>query len=185
MLNKFIVFLVLIIALGFAGENYNGYLDTVLVSDTLGAGDAFYSAAMNLSEDEDIRLLVKANDTSEAGLTDDSIAIYYGYQTGKETLGSDGEAYNAWDGEMIIDTMLASEFGAVGSGTIEASGTLTRTWGGADTTNVSGFAYQSRWFVPEWDHRIRFFVKGLAANKKGSALHLVLEVGRRLDIPTK
>lgn len=185
MLNRIVLVVVLFASFLFASENYNGFLDTVLVSDTLGAGDLFYSAAMNLSKDEDIRLLVKANDTAETGFADDSVAVYYGYQTGKATLGSDGERYTAWDGEMIIDTMLASEYGAVGSGTIAATGVLTRTWGGADTSNVSGFAYQSRWFVPEWDHQIRFFVKGITGNKQASALHLVLEIGRRLKIPTK
>ena len=183
---KIISIMVLLVVASFgANVNYNGYKDVTAVTDTLGESGTAYSAVFNLSEYEDARLVVKANDTGEAGFASDSVALEYGYQTGSPTLNASGVVDTVWDGVIVIDTMLASDFGAVGAGTSASTGVMTRTWGGADTLSVTGYAVQSRWFVPEWDVLIRFFATGLAANNKDAALDLELEVKRRVSIPTR
>lgn len=184
---KILLALITLALFSYGQENYNGFLDTTSITDTLMHADSVaYSAVYGLSKNEDIRLLVKANDTSSAVYATDSVGIFYGYQTGHVTLNSSGVRDTAWDGEMIIDTMLSSEFGdGLTGGVIAPSGVLTRLWGGADTLNITGYAYQTRWFVPEWDVLIRYFVRGMDENNKASAIELILEHKRRIFIPMR
>ena len=185
MFRRIMMILLMAVFFVFGYENYNGWDVSYGISDTLGAGEYSYTAASRLSQYEDIRVIVKCDDTTTAGFASDSVAIEYGYQTGTVTLNSAGNKDTLWDDLIVIDTMLDSDFGTVGSGTVASSGVLTHTWGGADTLSVSGYATQSRWFVPEWDFLIRFFVKGLAGNNADDNLELYLEPKRRIYIPTK
>ena len=185
MKSKFIVLLLLAATLCVAGENYSGFLDTTSITETLTTGTTVYTDPYKLSKFEDIRLIVKCDDTTSAVFATDSVAFFYGYQTGTIVLDSAGARDTIYDDPMTIDSMLASEFGTLGSGTMTAAGVLTRTWGGADTLSVTGYAVQSRWFVPEWDYLIRFWVTALGDNLQASPLVLFLEPKRRLEIPTR
>lgn len=185
MVKNLILMLLCIVAFSYGVENYSGFDQQSNITDTLGAGDVAYSSVYNLSKWEDIRLVVKCDDTTSAGFASDSVAVFYGYQTATVVLNSSGGRDTLYDDRIVLDTMLSSEFGTVADGSVAASGALTRTWGGADTLSVSGYACQSRWFVPEWDYLIRFFVQGLAGNKAGAALELSVEPKRRVFIPTR
>ena len=185
MFKKLMMVLLVSVFFCFGYENYGGWDESYAISDTLGAGEIEYTAASRLSQYEDIRVIVKADDSTEAGFASDSVAIEYGYQTGTLTLNSSGEKDTLWDDLIVLDTMLSSDFGTVGSGLVASSGALTHTWGGADTLSVTGYATQSRWFVPEWDFLIRFYVKGLAGNLAGDNLDLYVEPKRRIYIPTR
>lgn len=168
--------------LSYGQSNYNGWLDTSGITDTLAADSIAYSSSFQLSRHEDIRLLVKVDDTTSAGFAADSVQLRYGYQTGHATLNGSGLRDTAWDELIILDTLSSDNFGSTTEGSVAFDGTLTRAWGGVDTTNVAGYAYQSRWFVPEWDVYIRFFVYGMAGNNADAALLFYFELKRRLYV---
>lgn len=124
-------------------------------------------------------LLLKVNDTTEAGFASDSIEIGWGYQLGYLTTtstsanGSGGatDKDTAWttSGMVSVDTVAASGLGASDGGSYStAQGIATYTWSGAsgeaDTTRVTGYAVQVRRVqIPHAD-LVRFYVDGLADN---------------------
>lgn len=182
---KFLSVLLVAAFFVFGRENTTGFLDTAAITDTLTTGTVAYTRCYPLSEYEDMRLLIKVDDTTAAGYAIDTVGIIVGYQTGCIALNSSGLRDTVYDDLITIDTILSSEFGDVGSGTLASSGVLTHSWGGADTLSVSGFAVASRWIIPEWDQYIRFWVEGLASNNQNAPLKLYIEPKRRVFIPTK
>jgi len=168
--------------------NWNGYDDTVSIVG-VDSGSTKYSRALGLSGYEDIRAVIMVDDTSIAGLGADSIVIQWGYQT--MCLSMDSIAINdgiindttidtVWDDRITIDTVDVDSFGVSNVGSLAYDGTLTRTWGGVDTANVSGYAYQSRWFVPEWDVGLRYWATGLLGTSSGDSLVIIIDTKRRL-----
>jgi len=178
----------LLSAVGFntsAAENASGWRDTVGIATKCTTGVLVSTKCFPLSDFEDIRLVVKVNDTATAGFKSDSVGLIIGYQTGIEVLNGSGVRDTAFESRVILDTLLSSEFGAVPEGLSNADGSITIAKGGADTSSVTGFATTSYWFVPEWDGLIRFWVKGLSSNEKTNALRLFLEPRRRLWVKTR
>ena len=162
--------------------NWVGYNDTVIFF--IGGDDTIrYSRPFNLSDFEHMRLIAKANDTSAAGLVNDSIKVGWGYQTGSITLNSSGLKDTLWNTSQRIrvDTMNSTKVAPVG-GTVDSAGTITQTWGQADTlSGVSGFYVQSRNFPVNWDEIIRFWVVGVAGNNVARQVKIVIDVKRRLS----
>jgi hypothetical protein len=169
----------------FGANNSTGWLDTVGITARCTTGVVANTKCFQLSEYEDIRLLVKVNDTSSAAYSTDSVSFIVGYQTGVEVLNGSNLRDTLFGSKIILDTVSASEFGTVAEGLSASDGSITLARGGFDTLSVTGFATGTYWFVPEWDGLIRFWVKGLAANNKGSALKLFLEPKRRIGVSVK
>lgn len=168
-----------------AAENASGWLDTCGIATKCTTGVLVSTKCFQLSDFEDIRLIVKVNDTATAGFKSDSVGLIVGFQTGIEVLNGNGARDTCFEGRVILDTLLASEFGAVAEGLSGPDGSITILRGGADTSSVTGFATASYWFVPEWDGLIRFWVKGLSSNEKTNALKLFLEPRRRIIVKTR
>lgn len=190
-MKKMVFWLLLACLSTFALENWTGWKDTLAVRDTLDSATAYYTNPTLLSQYENIRLIVLCDDTAEAGFSGDSVNFRYGYQTGAKVLDTNSQTLytivdTAWDDRIVLDTFTVDSFGVAHVGTYGSDGTLTRTWKNVDTTYVSGYAYQSRNFSPEWDLFIRFWVESLGgANADGKALRLFLVPIRRVYSNTR
>lgn len=170
---------------GYSAPNATGWGDAHRITAICTTGVIAYTKVYPLSDYEDMRVIVKVNDSTAAGFGSDSVSFIFGYQTGIEVLNGSGLRDTCWDDRINIDTLTRSGFGIVGSGTTNSDGTVNRVWAGSDTLSVTGFATKSRWIVPEWDGLVRLWVQGLAANKKGARLVLLLEPRRRLGVRTR
>jgi hypothetical protein len=170
---------------GYSAGNTTGWNDTARITAICTTGVVAYTRVYPLSDFEDMRIVVKVNDSTAAGFASDSVSFSFGYQTGIEVLNSLGKRDTCWDDLITVDTVNKSDFGTRGSGVSASDGSVTRTWGGADTLLVTGFATMSRWVIPEWDGLVRLWVRGLAANKKGAPLVLFLEPRRRVEARTR
>jgi len=170
---------ILTLAVQGAIQNQSGYLDTAKAnvrSDSL-----YYSRGFDLSGLEDIRAILLVNDTSAAGFANDSVNIQWGYQTFSLVMNSSGKADTAYDQRIVLDTVVTASFGTVATtiGSSGSDGSITRSTKLIDTSYVTGYATQSKWFLPEWDVGIRFWFKGLTGNKTASYVKCILTVQRR------
>lgn len=148
--------------------NWNGWGDTSTVwVDSVGT--TVYTGSYSLTDGEDCRVLLLVDDTSSAGFADDSIQVQWGYQTWSWCLNSSGVVDTCFDVPVVLDTAKNDSLGKMETGSVAANGDLTRTLGQLDTTYCAGFAVQSRWFVPEWDTRVRFWATGLTGNNASGA----------------
>lgn len=160
--------------------NWNGWLDTSSIGSVLVDGTVQYTRARSLTDGEDIRIICKVNDTAETGFASDSIYFEWGYQTGDKCLNGSDLLDTCWDDRIVIDTMNLDSLGTDNVGYTSADGSITRYYGGADTSNVTGFAIQSRWIVPEWGTMFRIWVNSLGDPSKDAAgLDLYFDVKRR------
>ena len=141
--------------------NWNGLNDTANINDTLKANAVRYTKAFRLSAFEDCRAIFKINTLNAGGLGTDSTFCRWGYQTFSLTYDSAGNTDTAFDERVILDTCSVDSFGKVKLGYSAINGALTKYSRDVDTSNITGFACQTRWFVPEWDTYIRFWVLAL------------------------
>lgn len=147
---------VLLFTLGaFAQDgNWNGYGDTTRIAEfkstTTKYGKAFPWR-------ESMRLNLFANDTSAAGFANDSLSIEWGYQTGHYAFTTTNSSSPVW----VWTTAVPAE---------------TLNVAGADTTSVTGYAIQDVLVTPPYNAFVRIWVKGLAANEKGSNIKLYGQV---------
>lgn len=187
-MKKALIFVIFAFSALFADDNWNWLRDTLAVTSGFDSAVTVYTTALPLSGSEDIRVVVKADDTSNAGHSGDSIHFEYGYQTGSLCLDTGNNADTCWDDLVILDTFDLDSLGVsqksyVKTGT--SHGTLVKYWNRhADTTHCTGYSYQSRWFVPEWDGLIRFWATGMQ-NNCACALDLVFDVKRRKWVPVR
>ena len=163
-------------------QNQIGYLDTSKVkvrSDSL-----YYSRGYDLSGMEDIRAILLVNDTSAAGFKSDSVNIMWGYQTFSVALNSSNVPDTVFDQKIILDTVVTASFGNLPAayGSAAYDGSTTRSTKLIDTLSVTGYASQSKWFIPEWDEGIRFWFKGITGNKTLTGVKCILTVKRRVYI---
>ena len=189
-MKRISLLLLILVSFCFSGEdlNWNGWEDTVAISSTLAVGTTYYTKAFALSRYDNIKLMVKCNDTTNAGFAGDSVNFGYGFQTGVETENSSGLRDTAWmeEDRFDIDTMVVDSFGVGSKGYVGADGTLNRFWNNAsDTSSVTGFAIQRRQFSPEWDVLIRFYILPITGNLTGSPLNLIFQVDQRKHQPVK
>jgi hypothetical protein len=165
-----------------AGLNWNGLLDTAIITG-FKADSLKYSKGFPLSQYEDIRASLKVDDTDVTGFYGDSVDIQWGWQTFHLCYNSSGVADTCFDQRVIADTLDTAAIGKceVVLGTSDSSGVVFRSHKYADTLGCSGFAVQSKWFLPEWDEYVRFWVKGIVGNNRvaGGALRVVVDVKRR------
>jgi len=144
-----------------------------------------YTEVFNLSGYENLRIDVYVNDTSSAGFSADSTEFIWGIQTGHFTKDSAGSNDTAWNPiKYLCDTLsrLDSSYTKADSNFVEIDGddSYTNVKKLTDTLNVTGYAYQTCNFAPNYDVLYRGWVKGIANNDKSSFLDIrMLFVQRR------
>lgn len=165
------------IALAGKPDNWNGYGDTVRVSGMY-ASQTVYGLPMNLTDYEDMQIVMKVDDTTGTGFAGDSVAFHWGYQSGCVILNSSGAKDTVWQtmDMVVLDTCFVDSFGLMVKGKQAYDGTITKTLKGVDTTSITGWAVQKRWVVPMWDVLIRPWAQGLGGkNIKTNAKCLKLQ----------
>lgn len=146
-----------------------------------------FSKVFKLTAGENIRVVLKANDTTTVRFASDSLGISWGYQTLCPCNNSSGVADTCVDQLIKLDSLVPAGFGDNSAvvGTTDADGTITRSVAIGDTVKCSGYVTQSKWFQPEWDVYVRFWVKGIANNKKTVAVPAIIDVLRRVGVQTR
>lgn len=161
-------------------QNWKGYLDTTIMW-VAGTSTMKYSKVYPMTETENMSLVTMANDTSEVRLGGDSTRIVYGYQIGNLVINGSGALDTAWAVQDTIDTLCASGFQSKeGGGRVLNDGTISETWGKADTLSVSGYATQTRPIQPYWGAVIRFWYQGITGNSAGTPVKVVAALVRRV-----
>lgn len=166
----------------FGAQNWNSAADTAMVNDTITNAEVVYTKAFNLSDYEDVRAIMMVDDTTAAGFASDSVNFIWGYQTGNQVINASGAFDTIWDARVTIDTVATASFGTWAiEGTIGPSGALTRSESKVvDTTMVTGYAVQSKIFVPQWDMFNRYWIQGVTGNLTGGPNVYVVKQSRRL-----
>lgn len=170
-------------------DNSNGYLDTACCracSTTV----AWFSKGFRLANYGNLRISVRAQDTSAAGYANDSVNGKWGYQTYHlgQTTGTTVDT--VFDEPVVVDSFkmttsanLRNFSSAVAvNGTYDSLGNLVRNWGVIDTVGFASWATQTRLVAPEWDVYVRFFWVGLTGNRvagkiKGPLFQMVRSMG--------
>lgn len=182
-MNKGFVCLFLLFSLAISQTfNYSG-IDTSVISGLSGTTEK-YSKVYSLSQYENVRIDVQANDTSSAGFVSDSIKFGWWVETGRFTYNSTGR----WDTAWTIMTPLALDTFDITTAAnmtvtaipLQVDGTFETVVKKIDTLSVSGVAYMTKQFSPEWDVLFRIGHKGLTGNKGESPLWLRDVVYRRV-----
>lgn len=185
---KAIVLLLALFAMSFAQLNYQMVSDTSIISGFYSDTTA-YSRTYALSQYENLRVDVYADDTTNTGFNGDSIKFWWWIETGHLTVNSSDVYDTAWSTiwPLSVDTfdILTSANMTVTPSRVLADGTYDYPLKYIDTTNVSGFAYQSRVVVPEWDVYFRIGFEGLTGNLTGEYIKLQANVFRRVYLRTK
>lgn len=169
-------------------DNYNGWKDTSQIA-TFKADSLKYSKVFLLSQNENLRVDILANDTSSAGFKSDSMKLYWGIQLGHPTLnGTAGSIDTFWSPEHIMaDTfdLTTTTNAAVAYRGIDSTGAYTNRPFLHDTLSVSGYAVQSRNIRPDWDVFFRVWIKGLTKNNVKEFVLARVAVYRRIGTNTR
>jgi hypothetical protein len=167
-------------------KNWGGYLDTTIlwINNTT---TVKYSKIYNLTEAAALSLVTMANDTAAAGFANDSTKILYGFQVGGPVLNASGTMDTAWGGLDTLDTLSKVGYGATqGNGRYSiATDLISETWGLADTSKVTGYAYQIRPIRPyNWDVFIRAWYVGQTGTRLATPTKVVSVFKKMIGIPT-
>jgi hypothetical protein len=183
-MRRIAVVLLALAGIALAQRNTDGWKDTLSITDTLKTTTK-YTRAMSITDGEDVRVLCKADDTASTGFSTDSLMFRWGYQLGLLTQNSTPAKDTIWSVRTVLDTLSVDSLGKDTVNVTAAAGTITSYWlKHADTTDVSGYAVQDRWFVPEWGELIRFWAQGLTGQREGAAIVLIFELHQRQYVPT-
>jgi len=135
-----------------------------------------FTKAFNLSNGENCRMIIMANDTTNAGLTADTLMGSWGFQTGSII----GRADTVWDVPYRIDTLDLTNKSAIYQynsllyvAELALDGTETRAKGMYDTLG-GVFAKQSVSVSPPWDVVWRFWFQPLTGSKRGQVIFRVV-----------
>ena len=164
-----------------ATDNWSG-IDTANTANLYAKYDTVkFSKVFKLTAGEHIRVILKANDTTTVRFAGDSIGIRWGYQTMCPCNNSSSVSDTCADQLIKLDSLLPGGMTDISTivGYVDADGVITRSNGYSDTVKCSGYATQTKWFQPEWDVYIRFWVRGIANNKKTVAVPAIIDVQRR------
>jgi hypothetical protein len=162
--------------------NWNGLIDTAVITG-FKSDSVKWTKAFPLSQYEDIRVILKARDTAVVGFKFDSIGIAWGWLTFslcQDTLHSISIPDTCYDQPVIIDTLdTVAMLKCRTYGSVDSNANVFRSHRYADTLGCAGWAIQSKWFLPEWDQYIKFFVKGIARNRTAKGIPVEIDVKRR------
>lgn len=148
---------------GSYAHNYNGTGDTLSINETLDSLEVHYTEALELSPFyEDLVVTSMCDDTGIAGFGNDSVNYEWGFEIGIILLDSSGNEDTLWDDRVVVDTMCADSFGVENIESLGVNGTFTQTLlNDVDTSDVSGYACQTRKVSGIWGVLIRYFAKGI------------------------
>lgn len=180
---KALICILSIVLVAFGQFNYSGYRDTTAVS-SFNADSTGVTKAFELSRYENIRLIVFADDTSEAGYASDSIKFSWGIELGDVILNSSNVRDTTWQGRYIVDTfdILTAANSALKYSSLDSMGRYNKIRGFIDTSYVTGWAVQDVEpfdYIP-WAPIFRFWYIGLTGNITGSYVKLMFGQSRRL-----
>jgi hypothetical protein len=171
--------------------NFKGYGDTAQI--TAFKADSFkQTKAFNLTNAENKCLIVALDDTSNAGISGDSIACEIGYRFGVPTRTLAGELDVVWSGPIPVDTCdITAGTGLYDSDsytgtpwTIDLSNDISaRPQAAVDTT--LGEATMIIPINPPWGAYIKFYIRGLTGNKIGSFVKVRFTFEQRGWVPVK
>lgn len=179
MFHKSLISLGVLVALLFGQNlNYNGNNDTGTFA-SFKADSLKYSAIYSLSGFENLRVDMMANDTNAAGYASDSIKFVWGIQTGHPAYNRSGLMDTVWCDPLLVDTMQVSNATKTYI-VLGTDGTFSTVKGLVDTLTVTGYAYQSRNFAPEWDVWFRVWARGITGNRVGGWVKSHYAVYRRV-----
>lgn len=157
--------------------------DTSLIADF--AGDSTkYTKWFELSDKENIGVIIKFDDTTSSGFSGDSIGIAIYYQLGNPVYDSSNEASNEVKAPWVpifLDSVTSDSLGKAEdqTGMCDSLGTESVPVGLIDTTNIPGWAYwQMPEFYPRWSVFIRFKLVALAGHCD-TATPIEIAVSRR------
>jgi len=188
---KFLAIIFVLSGMAFCDwENSTGPYDTTIVSN-FRSDSLKYSKVMSISAYQNAVIVVSADDTSAAGFASDSINFAIKYRLGLRTWGklsNSGKLYpdTAWSKEWALDTFNIKGtnkiYQAAADQTIDqTTDQPLSTYGLIDTLNVSKFATLIRTpIIPAWAELIQIEVKGLAGNKIGSYIRLIIQKTQRI-----
>jgi hypothetical protein len=161
--------------------NYSGFNDTARIDSFQSTGSKV-SKAFNLSQYEEPRFSVLANDTANAGYSKDSIFFVWGIQLGNYLLNASGLIDTTWQGKILIDTfnMFVAGNKAVPIHKIDTVGKYNLDKLYIDTANITGYAVQDRSFNPEYAPLFRFWCLGFSPNQSNTFIKLRFAVSKRV-----
>jgi hypothetical protein len=165
-------------------QNWRGYLDTttVFIKDSV---TMKYSKVYTLTENENMSLVIMANDTVAAGLSSDSTKLIYGVQLGNPVINASGNLDTAWGVKDTLDIISNVGYGtSEGGGRITSADAISETWGKADTSMVTGFATQIRAVKPYWACYMRVWINGLTGTRLATANKVRIALLRRIGVVT-
>lgn len=183
MLNKILVLAIAVVSLGFSkSDNWNGWKDTSNISG-FRADSLKYSKVFELSDWENLRIDVMANDTATANLSADSTKFYWWFETGHPCLNASNLLDTFWQkaDPLVIDTFDITTAGnrAITYRLLGTDGVFSGPSKTIDTSTVSGFAVQSRALTSECDVWFRIGHKGMTGNKTSTYIKLRDNIVRR------
>jgi len=186
---KRILFVLLLAVASFAQnyDNWNGWGDTARVNN-LYKDTTIYTKWMPLSAMENLRIAAYFRDTSTAGFGSDSVNVEWGIQTGHPAWTTTTTRSIKWcvAPVLIVDTcnMLTAANFVVSPMSLDASYLFVNPHKSIDSSSISGWAYQTRNFPPEWDVYFRFYAHALTGTKNTKRLSVVFQSIRRLTAKT-
>lgn len=145
---------------------------------------ARYSKVYNLSEYEHIRVDIQADDTTSDGFASDEIKFAWWIETGRPTYNKTGRWDTAWSvlTPLSLDTfdIATAANMVVDPIELQVDGTYESVFKKIDTLSVTGVAYQTINFSPEWDVWFRIGFKGVTGNITDEPLWLRSVIYRRV-----
>jgi hypothetical protein len=161
-MRKFLILSLTLCAALFAQSlNTNGYLDTAWILGSSGTNLTYTTKLFPLTKFEDIRVICRADDTSETGFGSDLINFGWGYRTGTVGLSKSGTLDTFFTAITAVDTLIKTD----------------------DTTGA--WLYQTKKISPDFDQYIQFFAQGIGSHSTDSAVKINFQVVRRLWVPSR
>lgn len=159
---KSVAFIVIVLAFStFAQKsNWNGYLDTATIKDSLGVDDYYETTSFLLSHGLNIRAVVLAKDTTDSGFASDELEFDWGYEVGTPVLDSNSILDTAWHGRIFLDKFDMDSIGIIPTATTDSNGVIAMRLGRMDTLSVAGFTVQSANYSPPWAVLVKYWLKG-------------------------
>ena len=180
-----ILIILSIIVFSVFGRSYNrtGLNEDTAYVHGLKYDSTVYTKWFELSDKEDISVIVKVDDSSSAGFSSDSVNFMVFYEIADPTYDtgySESSERKASDVPIVLDTLTTAGLGDRAStyGTEDSLGIIHKATGWLDTTNVPGWAYWRRTFYPQWGVFIRFGFTGLTGHCN-TATPMVVDINRR------
>ena len=161
--------------------NWTGYADTTMIttdSIRLATGRSFAS-----TENENKVWIFAARDTANAGFASDSISFLAGYQRGYIVFNTSWKPDTTWRAVCWLDTfhLVAGNIllttSANWQDTINFAESLARRM--IDTSNVTGYAVMTVPCSPVWSPIVRPAIQGLAGQRKGSKVKILVTLEQR------